>query len=149
MELLCASVTSKLNNTLHFSFRFQKKITRPLTKIIQFTKILSTIEEGGDNENAEKMTIDDIPEGIYQSKELVKKFKEILFGMNKKESDNDALFHHNLEKAANFPYNELHHSSPFSKLIDWEPMIDKLRNKDGGGGDDGGLARMRSKYSKF
>lgn len=32
-------------------------------------------------------------------------------------------------KAASFPYNELHHTSPFSKLIDWEPMIDKLQNR--------------------
>lgn len=98
-EWRCNVYQLQVRKKLKYFIRFQKKITRPLTKIIQFTKILSTIEEGGDGENTEKMTIDDIPEGIYQSKQLVKKFKEILFGMNKKESESDAVFHRNMESS--------------------------------------------------
>ena len=99
-----------------------------MTKIIQFTKVLSTIEDGGENEEIEKMSINDIPEGIHQSKQLVERFKNILFGMNKK-SQQDVVFKHNIEQAASFPYNELHKNSPFHKLIDWEPLLKNLPNK--------------------
>lgn len=112
------------------SYKFQKKITRPLTKIIEFTKILSTIEEGSENENRarNKMTIKDIPNGIYQSAELVDRFKKILFGMNKK--NESVMFSYNKDNATAFPFNELHPSSPFSNMIDWDEAINKLKNKN-------------------
>jgi hypothetical protein len=108
------------------SYKFQKKITRPLTKIIEFTKILSTIEEGGETDKnpRNKMTIKDIPDGIYQSAELVDRFKKILFGMNKK--NESVMFSYNKNNATAFPFNELHPSSPFSNMIDWDEAIKKL-----------------------
>jgi len=74
------------------------------------------------------MSIDDLPTGIHQSQQLVERFKNILSGMSKK-NDEDVIFTHNTDQAASFPYNELHHDSPFEKLIDWEPLLEKMTNK--------------------
>lgn len=74
------------------------------------------------------MTIKDIPNGIYQSAELVDRFKKILFGMNKK--NESVMFSYNKDNATAFPFNELHPSSPFSNMIDWDEAINKLKNKN-------------------
>ena len=126
LTLICITIVSGV--VMCISYKFQKKITRPLTKIIQFTKILSTVEDGQDKKYnpRSKMTIKDIPDGIFQSAELVERFKKILFGMNKK--NESVMFSYNKDNSTAFPFNELHPTSPFSNMIDWDSTIAKLQN---------------------
>lgn len=81
------------------------------------------------------MTIQDIPDGIYQTAELVDRFKKILFGMNKQ--NENVMFKQNKNNNVAFPFNELHPSSPFSNMIDWEDSIKQLFNKDEDRGQNG------------
>lgn len=73
------------------------------------------------------MSVREIPDGIYQSAELVTRFKNILFGMNKQSEK--VFSKQNQEKKTVFPYNELHPSSPFSNLIDWDEIIERVENR--------------------
>jgi hypothetical protein len=124
LTFICITMVCGL--VMCISFKFQKQITNPLNKMISFTKMLQTLGSNYDKhkKRRSKMTIKQIPNGVHQSAELVERFKKLLFGMNKKKEK--IVFNYNKEQASDFPFNELHSSSQFTSLVDWENDIRKF-----------------------
>lgn len=108
------------------SYKFQKRITRPLSKIIKFTKKLERSKNEDTLESTENVSRNQFPEGIYQTKEIMSLFSDILFGMTSVKSDKEDISSKRLLQV--FPYNDLHKSSPYAQLVDWSESIELIKD---------------------
>ena len=70
----------------------------------------------------------DIEPGIYQAGLLVDTFQKILMRMNNTTADLSKSS--SFDGRFNFPYNELHESSRFRHLYDWEHLLVKEKDDD-------------------
>ncbi len=117
---------------------FQRKLSNPLTRIVQITKSLTildnvaahTNENEEDEENqqivqAQAISFEMEP-GIYQAGELVEIFNNIMKKMNGTTNTISDESSRSSEHA--FPLNDLHPTSKYRSTIDWEHIAGREDN---------------------